>query len=42
MVFKVFFVISDVYAVRFHLLLIPTTFVSLPPGVMFRMHDTKR
>ncbi len=42
MLFKVFFVISDVYAVRYHRLFIPTTHVSLLPGVMFCMHDTKK
>ncbi len=41
MVFKVFFVISDVYAVHLRLLFIPTTLASLPP-VMFRMHNTMR
>ncbi len=43
MVFKVFFVMLDAYtAVCFHLLFVPTSLASLPPGVMFRMHDTKR
>ncbi len=42
MVFKIFFVISDAYAVPFCLLFVPTTLASLPLEVMFRMHDTKR
>ncbi len=41
MVFKVFFVISDAYALLFHLLFVLTTLMSLPLGVMFRMLYTK-
>ncbi len=33
---------SDEYAVRFHLLFGPTSLASLPLGVTFCMHDTKR
>ncbi len=40
--FKVFFVISDMYAVRSWLVFLPTNLASLPPEVMFRMHHAKR
>ncbi len=35
MVFKVFFVISDKHAVRFCLVFLPSTLVSLPPRECF-------
>ncbi len=41
-VFKIFFVISDTYAILFCLVSVPITFASLPPGGMLGMQHTKR
>ncbi len=42
MVFKVFFVMLDLYAVRSCLVSVPTTPASLPPKEILRMYHTLR